>query len=135
MILFKRSPTVLCAVCGTEREIPKQKKNWPGLMVKSAAWALLCGVVGYLAGGMIPAAVVALLSGVLCFLSLEVYDSVKFKRELVCPVCQFDPLLYRRSPEQAKQRCLENLKEREELLVRKWQFANRLGGENYEKAD
>jgi uncharacterized Zn finger protein (UPF0148 family) len=103
---FKKSRTIFCPVCSTERELPKKKNRAGRQCIKSVAWSVLWGMMAHLIGGLEVAIWVAFLSGVLCFLVLEVYDSVKFKRELICPVCQFDPLLYRRSPEEAKERCL-----------------------------
>jgi len=112
---------IFCPVCATKREISPLRLPVFTIVALSGLWALLLG----LSTGFYFSVSVGIWSGlssaVLCFVILEVYYSVKFKRELVCPVCQFDPVLYRRSPEQAKKRCLDSLKMREELFLAKWQ--------------
>ena len=84
-------------------------------------WTIVVGALGFLTFGWVAALWMAVASGLLCFGISEVYYIAKFKRELICPVCHFDPVLYRRSPEQAKQRCLDSLKMREEIFLAKWQ--------------
>ena len=84
-------------------------------------WTIVVGALGFLTFGWVAALWMAVASGLLCFGISEVYYIAKFKRELSCPVCHFDPVLYRRSPEQAKQRCLDSLKMREEIFLAKWQ--------------
>jgi hypothetical protein len=118
--LFSRK-AVLCAVCGTGRDLPELHLPRLKMLGASGLWTALTGMLAGLVAGTLIGIWAGLLSGVLCFLILEVYYSAKFKRELVCPVCQFDPILYRRSPEIAKERCLRSLKMREELFLAKWQ--------------
>jgi hypothetical protein len=118
---FFSRKTVLCAVCGTGRDLPELELPRVKMFGASLLWTVLTGAIAGLVSGILIAAWVGVLSGVLCFLILEVYYSAKFKRELVCPVCHFDPILYRRSPELAKERCLHSLKMREEVFLAKWQ--------------
>lgn len=115
--LEKRS--VFCPVCTTEREIPSLKIPWPRVTRFSLSWALLLGLLTFLLGGWSTALWTTSGTGMLCFIGLEVYYTHKFKREFVCPICHFDPMLYRRSPEEAKRKCLDNLKEKEAFLA-KW---------------
>lgn len=123
---------VLCPVCGTGRDTPQFQMPWGRVSLLTVAWALLAGTAVGLWLGMVAGWWGALLGGVLSFLVSEVYYTVKFKRELVCPICQFDPVLYRRAPEEAKTRCLESLKMKEEVFLAKWralkQQANPLEG-------
>ena len=112
---------VLCPVCSTEREIPKPIFPWVRTAALSLGWALLCGALLATLSNWWVAFWTSLVSGVLCFLGVEVYYGVKFKGEFTCPVCHFDPVLYRRSPEQAKQQCLDSLKTREDVFLAKWQ--------------
>lgn len=109
-------PTIFCPVCATERERPILHIPRGILVVISLFWAFTLGLLLYLFSGIWVGLWVGALSGGLCFLALEVYDTVKFKRELICPICHFDPGLYRRSPEEAQARCAEKLKGQKEFM-------------------
>lgn len=113
--------TMFCPVCSTEREIPRPKFPALRALAISLSWAALCGSTMAVFFNASVGFWAAMVSGVLCFLGVEVYYGVKFKGEFTCPVCHFDPVLYRRSPDQAKQRCLESLKTREDLFLARWQ--------------
>lgn len=111
---------VLCPVCESEREIKVNRIARIPIVLGSSLWAI---TVGYVAGALLDVFVGAwlgLVSWVLSFLGLEVYYTLKSKGDLSCPVCEFDPVLYRRHPEQAKQKCLESLKMREDLFLARW---------------
>lgn len=112
-----QQPTVLCPVCSTERERPTLRLPLSRILFLSVAWGAACAASLWLLLGGWAAAVGGIAGGVLSFLAQEVYYSVKFKAELACPVCQFDPLLYRRAPEEAQRRCRESLRQKEAFFV------------------
>lgn len=119
--------TVYCPICSTGREKPKLKLPIARTSLISISWGLLLGSLfgillnfNFWTGGIL-----GVLSAVLCFLGLEVYYSVKFKGELECPVCHFDPLLFRKSPEAAKQKCLEGLQRKEPAFIARWRALQR----------
>lgn len=117
---LKFEKRIMCPVCQTEREIPRLQSPRPLLFFSSLAIAASVAVIATLFLTVQASLWTGLLVGVLFFLGVEVYYSAKFRRELECPVCQFDPLLYRRKPEEAKERCLKGLKIREELFLARW---------------
>lgn len=118
---------VICPVCSAAREItplymPRLRSAFLSSGVALALFAATAltsdWTAAFWAGG---------LCGVLFFLGSEVYYGARYRRELTCPVCQFDPILYRRSPDKAKQQCLDGLKQREEFLSARWRALQRNG--------
>lgn len=113
--------TVFCPVCSTGRELAKQSVPRFKLAIISALLSAAAGVVGgfYLSipSGLICAAAV----GSVYYVLGEALLQERGKKALECPVCHFDPVLYRRSPERAKQRCLDSLRMREDTFLAKWQ--------------
>lgn len=108
---FGRRPNrVLCPVCSTAREVSEFRfPRFKALLTAFGVTALIASTL-YLTFSPTLALWAGVIGGMLCFLSVEVYYSVQFRRELECPVCHFDPLLYRRAPEKAKEQCMEGLK-------------------------
>lgn len=115
---MKTPSTVFCPVCRSEREIAPLKVPYVGILVKSVGWAVLFGTSVALSTGWLTGVFLGVLAGALGFVLLEVWESAKGKRDLACPICNFDPLLYRRAPEEAKQRCLASIKQREEIFLK-----------------
>ena len=119
---FGRRPhRVLCPICSTAREVSEFRFPRIKALSLTLGVAALFAAAGYLSFSPTVALWAGLLAGMLCFLSVEVYYSVQFRRELECPVCRFDPLLYRRAPEKAKEQCLDGLKRKEQVLAAKGQ--------------
>lgn len=119
-LLFQNQ--VLCPVCGTGRERPLLKVPFAKIFFISLGWAVLAGMGFGLWLGLISGFWGALAFGVLSFIGFESYYTSKFRRELICPICQFDPILYRRAPEEAKARCLQSLKQQEEVFQSRWKM-------------
>lgn len=133
MFLRAKKERILCPICSTVRERPQMKTPRGKVVGFSILAALFGGASSMLFVEAGPAALLGLVSGVLCFLSFEVYYSLRFRRELECPVCHFDPLLYRRSPDKAKAQCLEELKRKEQLLSQRWQTMRQAPGDSREE--
>ena len=112
---------VFCPVCTTERELGESPTPWALFGILSVVWAFFCGGAGFLLGGLAIGGWTGLVAGAVAWLFLEARHGLSRRKELVCPVCQFDPLLYRRAPDRAKQRCLDSLKMREDVFLAKWQ--------------
>lgn len=112
----QRRETILCPVCSTMRERPRRRLPRGRLALLTALFTAMGAATGFTFYGVSAAIWGAMSCGMVCFLSVEVYYSVQFRRELECPVCHFDPLLYRKSPEKAKAQCLEGLKRKEQVL-------------------
>lgn len=111
---------IYCPVCSVEREKPFYHFPWVAAVLFSLLWAGVAGIVVGLVAGVSVGAWAGLFFGMLCFLGIEVYYNLKFKRELECPVCHFDPLLYRRAPEEAKKRCLEGVEGTKKTVIERW---------------
>jgi hypothetical protein len=113
--------TVFCPVCSTGRELSRVSIPRLRLGLASILLALAAGAIGgfYLSipSGLICAAA----AGSLYYVFGEAVWQERGKKDLECPVCHFDPILYRRSPERAKQRCLDSLRMREDTFLAKWQ--------------
>jgi hypothetical protein len=120
MNLFRSRP-IICPVCSTGRELPPMQVPRIKLFFFSVSLTGLAFAAAwnFLSPGL--ASIVAAAVGAMYFVFGEAYYHEKYKRELVCPVCRFDPILYRRAPERAKQRCLDSLKMREDTFLTKWQ--------------
>jgi len=126
MMRFRRHPNrVLCPVCSSFRETPEFRYPRARAIAIAAGLGVLVGLILFLSAFTEAAVWIGVSAGMLCFLSLEVYYSLQFRRELECPVCHFDPLLYRRSPERAKEQCLDGLKRKEQVLAAKWQASRK----------
>ncbi|MBI4404176.1 MAG: hypothetical protein HY537_08445 [Deltaproteobacteria bacterium] len=115
---MNKQEIVLCPVCSTGREKPNFKISKGRVFCLSLLWSVLVGIATYLIAGLMAALWFGVLCGTLYFLLLEVYFTLKSKGELICPICHFDPILYRKSPEEAKKKCLASLKQKEEFLAR-----------------
>lgn len=118
---MNEEPFVYCPVCTTAREKPKLKPPILGMALTSALWGAVMSLLVYLIwdswlASMWSGFVTAMLS----FLGIEGYYTHKFRRELVCPVCEFDPILFRSSPEKAKEKCLTSTKRKPKELHTKW---------------
>src|SRR5579859_6192160 len=115
-----RSPrSIFCPVCATGREISRAPRSLTRWVAKSFLLGSLLGLPIWFLFGPLLAFWAGLSLSLLSFLFYEVYDALKYKRELVCPVCSFDPLLYRKLPEAAKEQCLRKLREQEKLRMEK----------------
>jgi rubredoxin len=116
---------IYCPVCETGRAKPKAsaprfKDGFRTFFIGVATAVVLAALGEWILGLWL-----GLLFGVLSFTVSEVYYSAKLKRELKCPVCHFDPILYKRSPEKAKEQCLGSLKVKEDVFLAKWQALKR----------
>ncbi len=121
MLSSKLGQTVFCPVCAAGREKPQLDIPVARFLWIAALWGTVVGGAIGVGGNPALGLWLGFVLAVLCFIGLEVYYTFKFRRELACPVCHFDPLLYRRSPEEAKKRCLEGLKTKDAALLTKLQ--------------
>lgn len=116
---------IFCPVCSTGRPKPNLRKPWGKILSYTLFWSFISGSVVYYSWGIWPTFWVTPSVGVLVFLFLEFFSTDKVRKELICPICRFDPILYKRSPEEAKQKCLEGIKFQEEHFMTKWQQMKR----------
>lgn len=114
------SHRILCPICSATRERPALRFPLYRVLGVALLTACLTGAMVYTFWNPDHAVWLGVVAGMLCFLSVEVYYSVQFRRELECPVCRFDPILYKKAPERAKQMCLEGLKRQEQLWLSRW---------------
>lgn len=119
---------IFCPVCSTGRPKPNARTPWGKILSYSLFWTLISGGCAFLWVGISPAFWIAPTVGVLASLILEWVYAERFKKELVCPMCHFDPILYKKNPEEAKKRCLEGIKIKEEHFAAKWQEMKRAEG-------
>lgn len=114
--------SVLCPVCSTGRELAIYKGPRFKLIAGSGfTFVLALGLVWSVDSWALRV-LIATISGLTYFVGFEALHQARYRNELVCPVCHFDPVLYRRSPERAKERCLDSLKMREDIFLSKWRM-------------
>jgi hypothetical protein len=112
---------IFCPVCSTGRVLPNLRIPFGKILSYSFFWTLILGSIVYMSWGWEVCLWACPAMGVFIFMVLEVIHAETLKKELTCPVCKFDPVLYKRSPEEAQKKCLEGLKLKEEHFLAKWQ--------------
>lgn len=103
---------VFCPVCAVRREIERHRPTILKLIVQSLGIGSIVGVCIYVLASWVTSLWLFIATGLLSFLLFEFYDAKRSYRDLVCPVCDFDPVLYRRAPSAAEERVLKRLERR-----------------------
>jgi len=98
-----------CAFCKAERKIYVKKHVDLTNVVGAILLAMAVGQAYW--GAPDPRALVLFC---VTIVALEVFVYLRWRASLICSLCGFDPIIYKRSPEQAAQRVRAFYREREE---------------------
>lgn len=107
--MAKTSKRCYCAFCSSYRVVYRKKHVGLVDVVLTAIAALLMGQIVY--QDFDPRAVVFFAIGLAI---AELFIMIRWRLSVVCSKCGFDPLLYKRSPEQAAKQVKEHMRRRKE---------------------
>lgn len=98
--LFKKEQNkCFCAFCKSPRRVEAKKHvNWINVLLSAMVSLVLMWTLWFEVN---PKAVILF---VMCLVVSEIFLQIRWRLSLACPHCQFDPLLYIKSPERASER-------------------------------
>ena len=100
------SEKIYCAFCRLERRVyPKKNVSWTNVVLAFGCALVLTFVFW---GGVDPRAILIF---VFLLASADVFIRIRWRMALTCPHCGFDPLLYKRDPDETVKRVKARLDE------------------------